>query len=506
LKYWEIIADNVSKAGWSWGCVSAVDANGRTIWIADAHRDEGNRFVVRADEKLTAFLELELAIRRWALCLDELAKFLATLPTKKGYNCMRTLIKFKTITLLFIPVMLGCFALLPCARAVSPAPDGGYPGFNTAEGQNALAQATLGVWNTAIGGFALNADITGGNANTAVGLNALGHNTTGDFNTAVGVEALLTNVTGSNNTALGGQALKFNTTGSSNTAVGINALVNNTSGIQNVAIGQGALHFNNANFNVATGYRALYHNTTGIGNTATGQAALFSNTTGRGNTACSFGALDLNSTGRGNTALGTEAGINITTGNDNIDIANKGVAGDSNTIRIGAAEFQTRTFVAGVSGAGVTGSAVLVNSSGQLGVKVSSQRFKDEIKPMDKASEAIFALKPVSFRYKKEIDPNRSPEFGLVAEDVEKVNADLVVRDADGKPYTVRYDAVNAMLLNEFLKEHRKVQEQEATITQLKKEMGAVVAYLKEQDSKIQTVSAHLEVSKPAPQTALNNQ
>jgi hypothetical protein len=142
-----------------------------------------------------------------------------------------------------------------------------------------------------------------------------------------------------------------------------------------------------------------------------------------------------------------------------------------------------------------------------------SQRFKDDIKPMDKASEAILALKPVTFRYKQEIDPARSPQFGLVAEDVEKVDPDLVVCDANGKVYTVRYDAVNAMLLNEFIKEHRKVEEQareiqkqKATITELKKGMETVVAHLKEQASQIQKVSAQLEARKSSPQIVLNNQ
>jgi predicted ribosome quality control (RQC) complex YloA/Tae2 family protein len=169
-------------------------------------------------------------------------------------------------------------------------------------------------------------------------------------------------------------------------------------------------------------------------------------------------------------------------------------------------------YIAGIYGNEFIGSPVVVKSDGQLGVGVviSSARFKDEIKPMDKTSEAILALKPVTFRYKKELDPKGIPQFGLVAEDVEKVNPDLVARDRDGKPYTVRYDAVNAMLLNEFLKEHHRVQEQEATIAQLKQDFRATVAELnarlKEQDSKIEKVSAQVEVSKPAPQVVNNNQ
>jgi hypothetical protein len=150
--------------------------------------------------------------------------------------------------------------------------------------------------------------------------------------------------------------------------------------------------------------------------------------------------------------------------------------------------------------------AVFIDANGHLGTKSSSARFKDEIKPMDKASEAILALKPVTFHYKKNIDPDATPQFGLVAEEVVKANPDLVVRDSEGKAYTVRYDAVNAMLLNEFLKEHRTVQEQKATIAQLKKEMETVVARLKDQDSKIEKVSAQVELTKPAPQTVANNQ
>jgi hypothetical protein len=197
--------------------------------------------------------------------------------------------------------------------------------------------------------------------------------------------------------------------------------------------------------------------------------------------------------------VGSGAGANLTTGANNIDIGNEGVTAESDTIRIGIG--QSATFIAGINGTAVTGTAVVVNGSGQLGVAPSSQRFKDEIKPMDKASEAVLALKPVTFRYKKEIDPAGMQQFGLVAEDVEKVNADLVVRDKEGKPYSVRYEQVNAMLLNEFLKEHRKVQEQEATIARLNKEMETVVTRLKEHDSRIQKVSVQIEMNERASQT-----
>jgi hypothetical protein len=196
--------------------------------------------------------------------------------------------------------------------------------------------------------------------------------------------------------------------------------------------------------------------------------------------------------------LGQSAGANLTTGNENIDIGNAGVAGETKTIRIGAT--QRAAFMTGISGVTVpTGIAVLIDNTGHLGTITSSERFKDDIKPMDKVSEGILTLKPVTFHYKKEIDPDRTPQFGLVAEDVEKVNADLVARDEEGKPYTVRYDAVNTMLLNEFLKEHRVVQEQGATIAYLEKQIKALA-------SGLQKVNAQLELTKTAPQIGANSQ
>src|SRR5256884_246480 len=290
-------------------------------------------------------------------------------------------------------------------------------------------------------------------------------------------------------TAEGDGALSSLTTGEGNTAPGSNALNANTTG----------------KFNTANGYLALYSNTIGYGNTANGLEALINNTTGNGNTANGLDALVNNTTGNDNVALGTSAGGALTTGDLNIDIANEGVAGEANTIRIGTRGDQTRTFIAGISGAPVAGAAVKVNANGQLGVAPSSERFKAEIKPMDKASEAILALKPVTFRYKKELDPKGNPQFGLVAEQVEKVNPALVDRDGKGEIYTVRYEAVNAMLLNEFLKEYRTVQELEATVAQQQKEIQVLTASVKEQASQIQKVSAQLEVSKPAPQLVINN-
>jgi len=207
--------------------------------------------------------------------------------------------------------------------------------------------------------------------------------------------------------------------------------------------------------------------------------------------------------------LGCQAGLNLTTGSNNIDIGANvgGAAGEANTIRIGARanglSVQRTAFIQGISGAVVAnGVAVIVGPTGQLGTVQSSKRFKEAIKPMDKASEAILALKPVIFRYKKELDAEEIPQFGLIAEEVEKVNPELVARDEEGKIMSVRYEAVNAMLLNEFLKEHRKVEELtkdfQATVAQL-------TARLDEQASQIQKVSAQLELSKAARKTVRNS-
>jgi hypothetical protein len=261
------------------------------------------------------------------------------------------------------------------------------------------------------------------------------------------------------------------------------------------------------NQNTADGHDALFSLTTGFGNTAVGFDALFSNTTGSDNTADGAYALGRNTTGNNNTALGNRAGQYLTTGNNNIDIGSGGVAGESQTIRIGTTGIQTATFISGISGVPVAGGVgVIVGSNNQLGTIVSSARFKDAIKPMDNASEAILALKPVTFHYKRELDPKGIPQFGLVAEDVEKVNPDLVARDTEGKAYTVRYEAVNAMLLNEFLKEHRKGEQQDRKIEELEATVAKLQSVLKEQAAQIQKVSAQVELGKPAPRTVLNDQ
>jgi hypothetical protein len=352
---------------------------------------------------------------------------------------------------LLVPLLLACFALLPRAQAVSPTPDGGYLGANTAEGgPGALFSLTTGTDNTAVGSQAL------------FGL------TTGIQNTAVGAQALFNN-TANRNTAEGFRALISNTTGNSNTANGVNALLRNVTGDFNTAIGFSALQDNNGSVNTAFGVNALQHNTTGDRNLA----------------------------------LGVNAGLFLTTGSDNIDIANAGVSAEAATIRIGNSTKQFRTFIAGISGTAVVGDAVVVDGNGQLGTVASAARFKKEIRPMGKTSEAILALRPVTFEYKS--DSKGTPQFGLIAEEVAKVNPHLVVRDGNGEIYSVRYEAVNAMLLNEFLKEHRKNEEQEKTIAELKSGMTVLAATVKEQAAQIQKVSAQLEVHKPAPQTVLNN-
>jgi Chaperone of endosialidase len=388
---------------------------------------------------------------RWVLRLFRTRNPRVKTAGKKKGRTMNPLThcKNKTILPLLIPLALALawLAVSPTARGVDPPPDGCYLDGNTAEGCDAL--------------FSL----TNGNNNTAIGNEALFSNTTGDSNTATGAHALPSSIDGDGNTATGAQALQSNETGDNNTATGAAALAFNETG----------------DVNTATGSNALQNNTTGSSNTANGFLALFNNTTG-GN----------------NIALGNSAGRNLTTGSNNIDIGNVGVAAESNTIRIGTQGTQTATFIAGISGTALgSGVAVRVNANGQLGTVGSSARFKQNIKPMDKASEALHALKPVTFHYKKELEPEGVLQFGLVAEDVEEVNPELVARDAEGKVYTVRYEAVNAMLLNEFLKEHRKVEKLEATVASL-------AATVKEQVAQIQRVSTQLELNKPAPQTVLN--
>ena len=496
--------------------------------------------------------------------------------------------KIKTTTSIIHAVLcsvaLVCFLPLS-THAVNPPPDGGYPGGNTAEGDNALlhVNTAIGINNTAVGANALR-DNTTGQYNVAVGSSALASNTTGDFNMAIGTEALahsngtfnlaigfrtlflnstgsrLTaigaaavrnntigsdntgigstamreNTTGEFNTAIGSAALRENTIGDNNTAIGADALSSNTNGTGNTATGALAL-FNNAagNSNTANGLSALQGNITGGFNTATGSLALTSNTAGSDNTATGYEALNQNTTGTQNNAFGASAlsqhmtgdsnnavgsnallvdhtGIsNNAFGNDALagningnfntaigDAALLACHGSSNTaIGVGAgANVNTahNAICVGSPGADVSDSfyvanvfetsiaadnlPVRIDVTGRLGTQSSSRRFKKDIATMETASEAILSLRPVTFHYKT--DTKGAPQFGLIAEEVAKVNPALVLPDKEGKPYTVRYDAVNAMLLNEFLKEHHQVQDLKAIVAVQQKQIEALTAGL----------------------------
>jgi hypothetical protein len=369
---------------------------------------------------------------------------------------------------------------------------------NTANGFQALFSNTIGGQNTASGDITLRANTTG-SGNTANGAGALNSNTTGDANTAIGVDALLSSTTASENTAIGAFSLQNNTSGGTpggsgttevgpNTAIGGEALFSNTTGGANTAVGFQALHtVSDKGFSTAVGFKALANSVNN--NDAFGYKALGNNTTGFLNTAIGDLALSNNTTGAFNVALGAVAGATATTGSNNIYIGFgiNGVAGESGACYIGSIFNATS----------VGGTPVLINAFGKLGSLTSSARFKEEIEPMDKASEALFALKPVTFRYKQEIDPAGTSQFGLVAEDVEKVNPALVVRDKENKPYSVRYEQVNAMLLNEFLKEHRKVEKQQAMIAELQATVASqkknFEATATKQQEEIQALTAGLQ-------------
>jgi trimeric autotransporter adhesin len=430
-----------------------------------------------------------------------------------------------------VPLALVCFALVQNTQAQLPAPspDGGYPGGNTAEGINALhdVNTAVGINNTAVGANALTHD-TSGQYNVAVGSGALESNTTGDFNMAIGTEALqqnnasfnlaigfrvgFMNTTGRHLTGIGAAALRNNTEGDFNTAIGADALRENTTSGANVAVGDSALaSYNGLNagidgFNTALVSIALTALADGFQNTVVGRRALQFFTSGNNNVAVGWRTGDGVSTGDGNTFIGTRAGATppaFGTYNNTILL---GITGDPDGNNPNGRAYIGN--VRGVATGNGDGIAVLIDSTGQLGTSNSSRRFKEDIKPMDQTSETILALKPVTFHYKggDTKKAQQIPQFGLIAEDVEQVNRDLVVYDNDGQVLSVRYDAVNVMLLNEFQKEHKKVEEQQTSIADLKstvalqrKEMQVLTAQLKEQAAQIQKVSAQLEASKPAP-------
>ena len=320
-----------------------------------------------------------------------------------------------------------------------------------------------------------------GTHNTFLGLNAGNFTMTGDNNTGVGHNALFSNTTGVNNTAIGHNALVTNDTGSHNAAIGTGALLSNTTGDNNTASGSGALGANTTGTqNTATGSGALITNTGGIQNTATGSGALLSNVSGNDNAAIGYTAL-FNTTGSANIGIGAGAGANLTTGSNNICIGNFGVAAESATIRIGTVGTQTKTFVAGVNGVmtGGTGTPVLIDASGQLGTISSSARFKDEIQDMGESTEGLLRLRPVTFRYKAQ--PEGRTQFGLIAEEVEKVMPELVVCSSSGEVETVLYHEMPAMLLNELQKQQRQIEElqmQQREIQELKLELSALRAVI----------------------------
>jgi uncharacterized coiled-coil protein SlyX len=452
---------------------------------------------------------------------------------KKTLQSQATPMSQRALELLFLLVV--AVAAPPVVKAVIPAPDGSYPGNNTAEGEdallnlpntgygsentalgfNALLGNETGNFNTATGASALYSNISGDN-NTATGRDALFSNNNGSENTAIGKYALVSNTSGSFNTANGSEALRSNTTAYYNTANGCQALFSNRDGGVNVANGYSALQANVGGFyNVGLGGFALGTNTGGSYNVATGANALYYNK-GSNNTADGHQSLQNNTSGDNNVAVGYQAGANLTTGSNNIVIGAGvvGVAGETNTIRIGRPT-QAKTLIAGIYGktvASASSVAVRIDSTGKLGTVLSSARYKEGIKAMDKSSEAILALEPVIFRYKKEFDPDGATQFGLIAEQVAKVSPDLVVRDEDGEVMTVRYEAVNAMLLNEFLKEHTKVQEQQSTIAELKSAVADQQTANARQQKQIealtatmQKVSDQVELSKPAARLIANN-
>jgi Chaperone of endosialidase len=362
------------------------------------------------------------------------------------------------VTRFVLAISLGC---LTTTLAVDPPPDGGYLNENTAEGEDALFSLTTGSSNTGVGYEALY-NIASNDENTAIGARALYSGTFCEENTAVGSDAMSSITTGDYNTAVGWHSLGSAATGDGNVALGYSALDGSSIGSNNIAIGVEAMQFGTTGSgNVGIG--AYVGTSSGSDNVAIGDKARGNTNAGSFNTGLGYSALSYG-TGSHNIGLGAVAGVALTTGSHNIDIGNQGSAEDEKTIRIGN-RIHHRTFIAGISNVTVAdGVAVVVGAQGQLGTMTSSARYKEAIQPMKDASDVILSLRPVTFRYKKNLDPKATPQFGLVAEDVAKVDPDLVARDDKGEPYTVRYEAVNAMLLNEFLKEHERVKSLEETI------------------------------------------
>jgi hypothetical protein len=343
--------------------------------------------------------------------------------------------------------------------------------------------------NTAMGAGALGS-LTNGSANTASGYLALGYNATGHANTASGAYALFGNTTGHNNTAFGIQALSGNQSGNHNVAIGAYALVRNSTAEDNTATGYGALGFNTiGKSNTATGSSALINNTSGNGNTAQGTSALYNNTTGTRNVGVGNNALLNNSTGRNNTAIGFAAGQR-TTGHDNVLIAHRGAIDESQTMRIGTRGSEgvpgsgvTRTFIAGIRGVTTSrpGIPVLIDSAGQLGTISSSRRRKQDIEAMADASDRLLQLRPVKFHYTEaDASGERPVQYGLIAEEVAEVFPELVILDEEGKPETVAYHMLPALLLNELQKEHQLNRVQSEKLAKQEEMIAAQALHLAE--------------------------
>jgi hypothetical protein len=359
-----------------------------------------------------------------------------------------------------------------------PNPPTGYS--STAAGEQALGSLTTGSYNAAFGAFALQFN-AGSYGNTALGFEAMNAGESGMYNTAVGYYTMANGVgsynttvgystmivnQGSYNTATGQSSLEWNTTGNYNTALGSNSLNSNTSGSNNTATGYQALYSNtSAGNNTATGHQAMYKNATGAQNAASGAFALFANTSGLLNTAVGFSALYSNTVGNYNIAIGENAGYSLTTGSENIDIGNAGKAGDNHAIKIGTQGTQTSAYIAGIYGTSMTGSAVVINSSGQLGVTSSSERFKTAIAPMGIRTSKLEQLRPVTFHLRSE--PQGALQYGLIAEEVDKIYPELVIRSAEGRIDGVRYDELAPMLLNEVQRLEAKVDEQATQLQQM---------------------------------------
>jgi hypothetical protein len=357
---------------------------------------------------------------------------------------------------------------------VTPNPDGNN---NSAFGDTALQFNTTGQWNTGIGSEALQYN-TSGFANSALGYNALNMNTFGNYNTGCGFATLQNNTVGSYNTAHGSGALFANTTGNNNTASGFDSLYANTSGGYNTAVGYLALEAGTTGsyttavgafalqanttggFNTGFGAYALIANTTGSGNTAFGYAGLRSMTTGSNNIGFGYQTLYLDTTGSNNIAMGYQGGYYPLSGSNNIEIGSKGAFADTDLIRIGTQGTQTKAYIAGISNAQITGAAVYVSSTGQLGVLASSERYKTSITSLGSDTEKLMELRPVRFHLKT--DPNGAVQYGLIAEEVDKVYPELVIRDDSGKVQGVRYDELAPMLLNEMQKQQRTIEAQNA--------------------------------------------